>query len=91
MSEPTTHHDPQQVGEQREMTPEKQARVRALFESIGIKGEFAKTAKRLMRQTPEYERAKKEQRADDWLDAEANSFAESAYELLLNRLEDLDA
>ena len=65
-------------------------RVRLLFQSVGVKGEFAKTAKRKLRETPEYETAREEGRAREWLDSEANSFAESAYELLQARLDDLD-
>lgn len=73
------------------MTPEKLERIHGLLRANGMKGEFAKTAKRLMRETPEYEQARKEGRARDWLDQEASSFADSAYELLLQRLGDLDA
>lgn len=66
-------------------------RIHDLIRSHGIKAEFAKTAKRLMRETPEYAQARKEGRARDWLEQEAASFAESAYALLLTRLEDLDS
>jgi hypothetical protein len=55
-----------------------------------MKAELAKTAKRLMRESPEYAQARKEGRARDWLEQEASSFADSAYELLLTRLDNLE-
>lgn len=74
----------------RGLTPEKLDRIHGVLRANEMKGEFAKTAKPLMRETPEYEQARKEGRARDWLEQEASSFAESAYALLLTRLEDLD-
>jgi hypothetical protein len=72
----------------RDLTADQQARVKALFDAIGIKGEFSRTAKRLLRQTPAYVEARHRGEARVWLDSEASSFAEAAYELLLNRAEE---
>lgn len=69
-------------------TPEQQQRMRALFEGIGVKGEFARTAKRLLKQTPAYAAARERGEARAWLDVEASSFSESAFELLLDRVDE---
>lgn len=73
------------------LSNEKLACIHEVIRANGIKSEFAKAAKRLMRETAEYRQAKKEGRARDWLEGEAASFAEAAYELLTIRREDLDA
>ncbi len=72
-------------------TASQKERIHALVQTVGIKGEFARTAKRLMRETPEYAQAKRDGEARGWLNREADSFAESAYMLLQQRLGDLDA
>jgi hypothetical protein len=72
------------------LTPAKLERIHSVIRAQGMKGEFAKTAKRLMRETPEYAQARTDGRAREWLEREAQSFAAAAYELLLQRLEDLD-
>jgi hypothetical protein len=74
-----------------ERTPRQQRRIHDAIARVGIKDEFAKTAKRLLKATPEYGDAKREGRAKDWLNQEARSFAESAFELLERRCEEPDA
>lgn len=74
-----------------ERTPEQQGRIHDAFARVGIKDEFAKTAKRLLRATPEYNQAKREGHGREWLSQEARSFAESAFELLQRRCEEPDA
>jgi len=63
-------------------------KIRRLIQSVGVKGELAKTAKRLLRETAEADAARAEGRVKAWLDDEANSFAESAYAILLERVEE---
>jgi hypothetical protein len=78
-------------GSSNERTPEQQGRIHDAIARVGIKGEFAKTAKRLLKATPEYGEAKREGRAREWLQQEASSFAESAFELLQRRCEEPDS
>jgi hypothetical protein len=77
--------------ERKALTPAASKAIHDRIRTVGIQAEFAKTAKRLLRETPEYAQAKKEGRATEWLEGEAQSFGYSAHELLLKRLEDLDA
>jgi hypothetical protein len=71
-----------------DLTADQQSRMKALFDAIGVKGEFSRTAKRLLKQTPAYAEARQRGEAREWLDEEAQSFAETAYEVLLNRVEE---
>ena len=52
--------------------------------------ELERVARRVLRDTPEYEAARSEGCARDWLDREAGSAALMLYEHLMNRLESLD-
>lgn len=72
------------------MDADKLQRINHVVRAVGIKGELARIAKRLMKETPEYAQARKEGRAREWLDQEASSYADSAYELLQTRLQSLD-
>lgn len=66
-------------------TDEQIADTREIFEAIGIKGALARAAERHLRTTPEYDEARRLRCARTWLYAESHSFAESAYDLLVNR------
>ena len=63
----------------------KQEQMAALFEAVGVKGELGKTARRYLRSTPEYEAAKADGRARDWLNAESDSMAEYPYLAMTTR------
>ncbi len=54
-------------------------------EALKIKHQFAEAAKPVLRETLEYEEAREEGRARQWLEVEAGSFAEAAYALLMQR------
>lgn len=60
-------------------------RMKALFESVGIKGELGRTARRYLRSTPEYAAARAEGQARAWLATESNAMADDLYELMVNR------
>lgn len=64
--------------------------IRRLVQSVGMKGEFAKTARRVLRETAEYKKRVRwrDGSAAAWLQEESDSFAESAYEILLQRVEE---
>lgn len=72
------------------LTDEQVTRMRDVFGAIGIKGEFQRIAARMLRDTPEYARARRERRARAWLAKEAGSAAEMLYANMLARMKYLE-
>lgn len=59
-----------------------------LFQTVSIQGELARTAARLLKQTPAYAEARRRGEARHWLYKESQSFAYAAYEVLLERVDE---
>lgn len=72
------------------MQAEGNQQIRRLIQGVGMKGELAKTARRVLRETDEYKQRVRwrDGTAANWLQEESDSFAESAYELLFQRVEE---
>lgn len=63
---------------------------REIFEAIGVKARLRRVVEIELRKTPEYAQARAESRARTWLHAEADSLADSLYELIQTRKDSLD-